>query len=936
MANNQHYDVGIYGLWYGNNYGSMVTYYALSKIMEKMGKTYAMLRNPLGREIDVNTLRRSHPLRFGFAHYAITKQLPLSRMAEHNQSFDAFLLGSDQMWNYHLSRPYQQSYFFDFVQDDKISVAYATSFGKDQYIGPDEEKTVTKSNLKRFHAISVRDDFSKRICEQDFDVPAELVLDPVFLCEKSNYETLIAESDFHIDEPYLFAYILDPNPELGAALQNAAEKTNLPVYVVFNESSDKQKCKEALRVSDERIRYLEEPTLQEWLYLFRNCRFVLTDSFHGSCFSIIFEKTFIVLKNNGRGGQRFPYLLGTMGLLDYMVESPAQMREKFNQLGVGHVIDYAAVRERIEPEIRRSFQWLDDAINNRIHHEHQSSGEFSMSVPAPKAAPAPVPEKLHPDIERCKMVVSMLRDYGIRHIVVSSGARDVSLVRFFEYNKKDFITHNVTDERSAAYYALGLATRLKEPVAITCTSGTAVSNYLPGITEAFYMQVPIAVISGDRYPCFLHQMEAQKIDHLGALASVVKASVELPINWDGMGQWEARRKISEALLEMTHHGAGPVHINVPMNYLQNTFPKEEELALGEYRHIDRVEYESPAQVWDTALQTLKNARRILIISGQANPMSPEEKRNFDLFCEKFNCVVVTDHLSNVHNDYTVNPFNLMRKTNKDYFIRNFNPDLILYFGGKRVLNCPLQGKLRSIPRKFQFWRIDRDGKVADLYRLLTHVFEMSPDYFFRYFAEHAGDIHNDGNYLKVWKEQNEAIGKINYRETEGFTSFYSIGATMSVMPRNSILHLGVGTSFNRAHYYELDDSITVYCNMGTNGIDGSASTFMGQACVSDELCFLFIGDLSFFYDMNSVWNKPMKGNIRILMNNDGGAGFLRHFATGGITQAHQAVAKGWVESLGFRYLCAHNREEFDALLPEFVAEQSDKPIFFEVMISPQD
>ena len=241
--------------------------------------------------------------------------------------------------------------------------------------------------------------------------------------------------------------------------------------------------------------------------------------------------------------------------------------------------------------------------------------------------------------------------------------------------------------------------------------------------------------------------------------------------------------------------------------------------------------------------------------------------------------------------------------------------------------------MRGIPRKFEFWRIDPDGKVADLYRTLTHVYEMPTDYFFKYCADRADGGKNDKNYYNVWKKNVDDYPQVDYKTVEGFNSFYTIGKTMSVMPKNSLLHLGVGTSFNRAHFYDLDPSVDVYCNMGTNGIDGSASTFMGQVCASDEntLCFLFIGDLSFFYDMNSIWNKPMSGNIRILLNNDGGAGFLRHFNTPGITQAHNAIAKGWVESLGFEYLSASNRAEFDKNVKRFVSNEN-KPMFMEAFI----
>lgn len=357
------YDVGIYGLWYGNNYGSIITYYALSKVLDSLGKTYAMIRNPLGKNIDIDSLERSHPLRFAKEKYKITALRPLSKLEELNDYFDAFLIGSDQMWNYHLSRPYKQSYFLDFAADDKVKIAYATSYGKDTYIGPPEEKVITEKNLKRFDAISVRDDFSKRICEEDFGVAAEVVLDPVFLCPIEKYEELIAEaSDFRIDEEYIFAYILDPNPKIGESLRNIAEKSEKRIIVVFNQSGDKIKLRNSLQVEHDNIMFMLNPTVKEWLYLFKNAQFVLTDSFHGSCFSIIFRKSFIALKNNGRGGSRFPFLLGKFGLIDRMIETPKAFVEKFLQIGLNENINYDDVYKVINKECERSIKWLDAAL----------------------------------------------------------------------------------------------------------------------------------------------------------------------------------------------------------------------------------------------------------------------------------------------------------------------------------------------------------------------------------------------------------------------------------------------------------------------------------------------------------------------------------------------------------------------------------------------
>ena len=342
------YDVAVYGLWYGNNYGSIITYYALTRVLESLNYTYAMIRNPLGREIDIDALNRSHPLKFARDRYEVTPLLPINRLSELNNNFSAFVLGSDQMWNYNLSRPYGQSYFFDFVADDKVKIAYATSFGKDKYIGPEDEKIRTDRNLHRFDGISVRDDFSQRICKDEFGISAELLSDPVFLCPVEKYNELIAEaSDFKVEGDYIFAYILDPNEKIGASIQKIAEETQKKVIVVFNESGDKESFKERLKISSELVSYELDPTVNEWLYLYKNSQYVLTDSFHGTCFSIIFQKPFVVMKNVGRGGARFPFLLGELGLLDRMIEKPEDFVSKFNEAGFNVNIDYTSVNEVI-------------------------------------------------------------------------------------------------------------------------------------------------------------------------------------------------------------------------------------------------------------------------------------------------------------------------------------------------------------------------------------------------------------------------------------------------------------------------------------------------------------------------------------------------------------------------------------------------------------
>ncbi|MEF2606702.1 MAG: SDR family NAD(P)-dependent oxidoreductase [Schaedlerella sp.] len=358
----KHYDVGIFGLWYGRNYGSMVTYFALDEVLKGMGYSTVMIKNPLGREgINLETLPKSHSLRFAEKHYDITPLYNLNEMFKLNRMCDKFVLGSDQMWNYGLSKPYRQSYYFDFVEDEKKAISYATSFGKDTYNAPEEYAKEVQKNLARFTAISVRDDFSKRICAENFGIKAEQVLDSVFLCPLEKYEELTQECT-NIRKDFLFAYILDPRPEFGEEIKKIAEKTEKNVIVIFNEGDNKAEAKKKLALDYKNVEYWDEATLNEWLYCFKNADFVITDSFHGSVFASIFSNEFIVKKNFGRGGGRFDCLMDQLGLRNRMVEKISDISTLFEHVWLKDKIDYHAVQERLQPEIDKSYKWFKDAL----------------------------------------------------------------------------------------------------------------------------------------------------------------------------------------------------------------------------------------------------------------------------------------------------------------------------------------------------------------------------------------------------------------------------------------------------------------------------------------------------------------------------------------------------------------------------------------------
>ncbi len=534
------------------------------------------------------------------------------------------------------------------------------------------------------------------------------------------------------------------------------------------------------------------------------------------------------------------------------------------------------------------------------------------------------------DFVKIKLLASLLKDYNVKHIVLSPGGRDVPIIRMFEYNEKHFTLHRVTDERSAAYFGLGLASRLKEPVACVCTSGTAASNYLPAVTEAYFTGVPLILITADRYEIYHGQGEDQTIPQKNIFNGVIKMSVSLREENGFRAEHQIKRDVQSCILEATNKTFGPVHINVPIQNIAvgEKCPREDwELLPFQYPHLQRVGFENGEEKLFRWVDSLKKTSRILIVYGQNAPLTDAEKKYVNDFASKYNCAIVTDSISNFSSEYSINPFTMLNKIDQERFNCELCPDILITVGGKRLMNDPLTFKVRANP-KVRHWSVTPDGQVKDFYFCLSSIIECTQNHFFKWFSEKAGNIKNDKKYLSAWKSL------VNEFEPNTYPAFDAIKVQDIFFPRvpkNSFLHLGVGQSFFFVRRYNLDPSIDVYCNMGTNGIDGCTSTFMGQCAITkDKLCFLIVGDLSFFYDMNSIWNKELHSNMRILLVNNNGSGLLRNHNLKAITSVHNTSAKGWIESTGFKYMSASTEQEFKESLNVFLNKSSDYPLFLEV------
>lgn len=544
---------------------------------------------------------------------------------------------------------------------------------------------------------------------------------------------------------------------------------------------------------------------------------------------------------------------------------------------------------------------------------------------------------MYSSLKNIQILVSLLKKYNVKNIVISAGTRHTPFVYSVEHDSF-FKTYSVVDERSAGFFAIGLIEELHEPVAVVCTSGTAAANYVSAANEAFYQQLPLLLLTADRNHYYMFQQEEQMIPQEGLYSQVCKNVVTLGHVRDEKDFWYYSRICNEALLDLTQGEMGPVHINfiVENDYpIQQGIVRFEEKELPDIKKINRLTLEDSEGIWKVWADKLKKSK-VLIIYGQYRTLSHDEQNIVERFCEKYDVVISNDIISNLHTKYCIPTFSLCRIWNRTQ-IESLCPDIVITMNANTISEIKVH--LTSFKDKFEHWHISSKGKVSDPFKMLSDVIACSPMTFFKKFAELGEGVSEHGYYCK-WRQLYNSIGcngSLN-EETIEYSSMYAVQQYIKNMPASALLHIANSNSIRLAAYFDVNPTVTVYDNRGTHGIDGSMSAFIGQASVSERLSFLVIGDLSFFYDMNALWNQYVGNNIRILVcNNSGGAIFHSYPNTKNvptldehIAAAHETSVKDWVVSRGFEYLSAKNKEEFDEVLPHLMRSSSNYPILLEV------
>lgn len=536
-------------------------------------------------------------------------------------------------------------------------------------------------------------------------------------------------------------------------------------------------------------------------------------------------------------------------------------------------------------------------------------------------------EIMYSHFKEVQLMLAGLKSYGVANVVMAPGGSDIPLIHSLEEDEF-FSCYSVVDERSLVYFALGLAQEMREPVACVCTSGTAVSNFLPGITEAHFQDVPLVAITADKNPRYLGQMETQKINQVGIFDPWVKCSVSLPIIQSDGDFRMSKRLINEAMFELCHRGCGPVHINIPIVGDDSLFNAK---TLPEFVPYSMENAESLIRgSWKKRGDHLVG-KNVLILIGQNVSLTPADRDNIEAFVLNYNCAVATESLSNVQVANSVNTY-LVAEVKRGSLEKELLPDVLITIGNNYA-SGPMKAFLRSNGEKIEHWQISESGIPRNTYDALTAIYECSPSFFFDNFP-----LIHDGNserYYSQWREIEESIALPD----PPFSSLYVGRRLAETIPSGALLHLAV---LNSIRVVQLQTSsrndVTTYANVGALGIDGCLSSFLGQAAANRRrLAYCLIGDLSFFYDMNAAGMRSVSANVRIiLLNNGGGSEF--HYYMGKraiptidrfICAENERTATAWMSSLGYTCFAARSTEEVDAALLQ-MSQESDAPMFLEV------
>ncbi|MDO6812010.1 2-succinyl-5-enolpyruvyl-6-hydroxy-3-cyclohexene-1-carboxylic-acid synthase [Tenacibaculum soleae] len=532
---------------------------------------------------------------------------------------------------------------------------------------------------------------------------------------------------------------------------------------------------------------------------------------------------------------------------------------------------------------------------------------------------------MYPKKPLAQLVISACNQFNIDTVVISPGSRNAPLTIGFS-NHPNIKTLSVVDERCAAFFAMGIAQQKRKPVAIICSSGSALLNYYPAIAEAFYSNIPLVVISADRPKHLIDIGDGQTIrqenvfeNHILFSANLIEEKNKLTNNTDLL-----RKALQIAITKK-----GPIHINVPFD--EPLYETVDDLKEFNFLNVianevkQSVNYQKLFEIWNSSTKKM-------ILVGSNFP-DTELQSLLDAFTEDESVLVLTETTSNLYHPKFINSIDkLIFPLTEDDF-SELHPDVLITLGGM-VISKKIKQFLRKHQPK-QHWHID-ELKAMDTYHCLSEFVQENPVVFFKHLNDHKVVVKSD--YQKKWlskktarnKKHEEYLRNCEYSDLKVFESI------LSFTPNNSQVQISNSSTIRYSQLFDLDKTLHVFCNRGTSGIDGSTSTAIGAAYAYKKQTTFVTGDLSFFYDSNALWNANIPNNFRIIILNNAGGGIFRFIPGPLKTNAadyfetpHNLTAEHLAKMYNFKYVTVSNIEELDIELNDFYSV-SNQPKIMEI------
>ena len=559
---------------------------------------------------------------------------------------------------------------------------------------------------------------------------------------------------------------------------------------------------------------------------------------------------------------------------------------------------------------------------------------------------------MYSDIPAAQTLVLYFKSKGVKNIVISPGSRNAPLTISFTKNSF-FNCFSIVDERCAAFFAMGMAQHLQEPVAVLCSSGSAMLNFYPAVAEAYYSDIPLIVVSADRPSYRIDIGDGQTIrqenvleKHIGysanlkqdvshATKTISKYGESLLGNSQQEVQVHNEKEIAKALA-VAFDEKYPVHINIPFE--EPLYGREEEPSV----RIQNVEIGTglgtpTEENWHELAKIWNNSSRKMVLVGVNRP-NAIDKDVLEILANDPNTVLFTETTSNLHHpdffesiDSIIAP--IEKSQNRQELFQKLQPELLVTFGGL-IVSKKIKAFLREYKPK-QHWHIDTK-KANDTFYCLTKHIKTNPNQFFKRMGANGSD---ESDFKTFWEQRkdNYERKRKDYLKEIPFSDFMAFDRIIKNIPKGYQVHLANSSTVRYAQLFAMDPSLQVFCNRGTSGIDGTTSTAIGSSIYSNMPTVLLTGDLSFFYDSNALWNKYLRPDFRIVLINNSGGGIFRILPGKEDTEefetffetSHQLSAKDLAKMYGFDHITAKNENELEVGLEEFYSS-SERPKILEV------